>query len=118
MLSTIPLNLRLKVTFPVERGKIAEFARATRETNPVYFDVEAARAAGAAGVMLRDAVRPNLVQTLEGVPAFVHGGPFANIAIGQSSIIADQVGTRLRLYPADGHAQGIRRAYCYSGKHP
>ena len=47
--------------------------------------------AGAATVLLKDALMPNLMQTLEGQPAFVHCGPFANIAHGNSSIVADQV---------------------------
>tara|TARA_B110000495_G_scaffold79401_1_gene68202 strand:- start:172 stop:1893 length:1722 start_codon:yes stop_codon:yes gene_type:complete len=48
-------------------------------------------AAGAMGLLLRDAFLPNLVQTIEGNPAFVHCGPFANIAHGNSSIIADKI---------------------------
>ncbi|MDP6870363.1 MAG: formate--tetrahydrofolate ligase [Candidatus Poseidoniaceae archaeon] len=48
-------------------------------------------AAGAMALLLRDAFLPNLVQTLEGNPAFIHGGPFANIAHGNSSIIADKL---------------------------
>ena len=55
------------------------------------------RADGAMAVLLRDALKPNLVQTLEGTPAFVHGGPFANIAHGCSSVIA----TRTALAYAD-----------------
>ena len=47
--------------------------------------------AGAMTVLLRDAIKPNLLQTLEGGPAFVHCGPFANIAHGNSSILADRV---------------------------
>jgi formate--tetrahydrofolate ligase len=50
---------------------------------------------GAMTAWLTDAINPNLVQTLEGQPVFVHAGPFANIAIGQSSIIADRLGTKL-----------------------
>ena len=46
--------------------------------------------AGAVTVLMKDAIKPNMMQTLEGTPAFVHAGPFANIAHGQSSIIADQ----------------------------
>lgn len=49
------------------------------------------RGAGAATVLMRDALAPNLMQTLEGTPAFVHAGPFANIAHGNSSILADRV---------------------------
>jgi formate--tetrahydrofolate ligase len=45
-------------------------------------------------VLLRDALNPNLMQTLEGTPALIHTGPFANIAHGNSSIVADQVGIR------------------------
>ncbi len=48
--------------------------------------------AGAATALLRDAFRPNLVRTNEGVPAFVHGGPFANIAHGTNTLVADRVG--------------------------
>lgn len=50
---------------------------------------------GAMAVLLRDALAPNLVQTLEGAPAFVHGGPFANIAHGCSSVSATRAGLRL-----------------------
>jgi formate--tetrahydrofolate ligase len=55
------------------------------------------KAAGAMMVLLKDAIMPNLVQTLEGVPAFVHGGPFANIAHGCNSVIA----TKMALAHAD-----------------
>jgi formate--tetrahydrofolate ligase len=55
------------------------------------------RATGAMQVLLRDAIHPNLVQSLEGTPAFVHGGPFANIAQGTNTAIA----TRLALKLAD-----------------
>ncbi|MCL2601836.1 MAG: formate--tetrahydrofolate ligase [Treponema sp.] len=55
------------------------------------------KAAGAMAALLKDALKPNLVQTLEGTPAFIHGGPFANIAHGCNSIMA----TRLALKCAD-----------------
>jgi formyltetrahydrofolate synthetase len=51
--------------------------------------------AGAVTVLMKDAIKPNLMQTLEGTPAFVHAGPFANIAHGQSSIIADRIALKL-----------------------
>ncbi len=54
--------------------------------------------AGAMTAWMVDALNPNLMQTLEGQPVIVHAGPFANIAIGQSSIIADQVGLKLADY--------------------
>ncbi len=50
--------------------------------------------AGAMAVLLKDALNPNLMQTLEGTPALIHTGPFANIAHGNSSIVADQIGIR------------------------
>ncbi|MFC4544258.1 formate--tetrahydrofolate ligase [Halosolutus amylolyticus] len=53
---------------------------------------------GAVAVLLRDAFRPNVVGTIEGTPAFVHGGPFANIAHGTNSIVADRVGGALADY--------------------
>jgi len=53
---------------------------------------------GAMTAWMVDAINPNLLQTIEGQPVFVHAGPFANIAIGQSSIIADMIGTRLGEY--------------------
>ena len=53
------------------------------------------KAQGAMAVLLRDAIKPNLVQTLEGTPAIIHGGPFANIAQGTNSIIATKTGLSL-----------------------
>ncbi len=54
--------------------------------------------AGAMAVLLKDALKPNLVQTLEGQPALVHAGPFANIAHGNSSLVGDLVGLKLADY--------------------
>ena len=54
--------------------------------------------AGAVTVLLRDALMPTLMQTLEGEPAFVHAGPFANIAHGNSSIVADQIALKVADY--------------------
>ncbi|MBK6432213.1 formate--tetrahydrofolate ligase [Candidatus Amarolinea dominans] len=54
--------------------------------------------AGAMAVIMKDAIMPNLMQTLEGQPAFVHAGPFANIAHGNSSILADQIALKLGDY--------------------
>jgi len=68
----------------------------TREGEPVT--AEQLRAAGAMTVLLKDAIKPNLVQTLEGQPAFVHCGPFANIAHGNNSLVADRVGLKLGEY--------------------
>ena len=56
------------------------------------------KAAGAMTALLKDAIKPNLVQTLEGTPAFVHGGPFANIAHGCNSIMATKVALKMGDY--------------------
>lgn len=55
-------------------------------------------AEGAVAALLKDALKPNLVQTLEGTPAFIHGGPFANIAHGCNSVIATKMGMKLSDY--------------------
>ena len=55
---------------------------------------EELQVAGAMTVLLKEAIKPNLMQTLEGTPALVHCGPFGNIATGNSSIVADQVAIR------------------------
>jgi len=62
----------------------------TKDGTPVT--AEQLQAAGSMAVMLRDAVKPNLMQTLENTPVLVHAGPFGNIATGNSSVIADLIG--------------------------
>ncbi len=64
----------------------------TRSGEPVT--AEQLQGAGSMAVMLRDALKPNLLQTLEGTPALIHTGPFGNIATGNSSVVADLVGLR------------------------
>ena len=68
----------------------------TFEGEPVT--AEQLRAAGSTTVVLKEALKPNLVQTLEGQPALIHCGPFANIAHGNNSLIADRVGLKLGEY--------------------
>jgi formate--tetrahydrofolate ligase len=68
----------------------------TRERKPVR--AADLRAHGAMTALLRDALAPNLVQTLEGTPAFVHGGPFANIAHGCNSVLATTTALKLNDY--------------------
>ncbi|MCP3926108.1 MAG: formate--tetrahydrofolate ligase [Desulfobacterales bacterium] len=67
-----------------------------KKGNPVT--TEDLEVAGAMTAWMVDALNPSLMQTLEGQPVIVHAGPFANIAIGQSSIIADQIGLKLADY--------------------
>jgi formyltetrahydrofolate synthetase len=57
--------------------------------------LENVQVAGAMAVLLREAMKPNLVQTLEGGPAFIHAGPFANIAHGNSSVVADRIALKV-----------------------
>ena len=68
----------------------------TRDREPVT--ASDLKAEGALTAVLKDALSPNLVQTLEGTPSFVHGGPFANIAHGCNSVIATMAGLRLADY--------------------
>ncbi|MGG7645643.1 formate--tetrahydrofolate ligase [Rhodovulum sp. YNF3179] len=68
----------------------------TRDKQPIY--ARDIKADGAMTVLLRDAMQPNLVQTLENNPAFVHGGPFANIAHGCNSVVATQTALKLADY--------------------
>ncbi|MHC4606786.1 MAG: formate--tetrahydrofolate ligase [Planctomycetota bacterium] len=67
-----------------------------RDGRPVT--AEDLKVAGAMGVLLREALKPNLLQTTEGTPAFIHAGPFANIAHGNSSVLADLIATRAAEY--------------------
>ena len=68
----------------------------TQDNKPVT--AKQLKAHGAMAALLKDAVKPNLVQTLEGTPALIHGGPFANIAHGCNSVIATKLGMKLADY--------------------
>ncbi|HET8630554.1 MAG TPA: formate--tetrahydrofolate ligase, partial [Thermomicrobiales bacterium] len=72
------------------------FLAQTRDGQPVT--AEHIGAAGMMTVLMKDALLPNLLQTLEGTPALVHAGPFGNIAHGNSSVVADLVGSKLADY--------------------
>lgn len=75
-------------------GKI--FIGYTRDRKPIY--AKDLQAEGAMAALLKDAIRPNLVQTIEGNPAIIHGGPFANIAQGTNTVIATRMGMSLSEY--------------------
>src|SRR3546814_4056308 len=68
----------------------------TRDRKPIY--ARDLKAEGPMTVLLKDALMPNLVQTLENNPAFVHGGPFANIAHGCNSVIATRTALKMADY--------------------
>ncbi len=72
------------------------FVGFTYDEKPIY--ARDLNAHGAMAVVLKDAIKPNLVQTLEGTPAIIHGGPFANIAQGTNTIIATKLGMSLSDY--------------------
>ena len=72
------------------------FVGFTYDRKPIY--ARDLKAQGAMALLLKDAIRPNLVQTLEGNPAIIHGGPFANIAQGTNTIIATKMGLSLSNY--------------------
>lgn len=96
----------------------------TQDGKPVT--PEDLKCAGSMAVLLRDAVNPNLIQTLENTPVFVHAGPFANIAHGNNSIIADEIALKLGDYVvtesgfgADCGAEKMMNIKCrYSGLKP
>jgi formate--tetrahydrofolate ligase len=69
------------------------FVGFTHDRKPIY--ARDLKANGAMAALMRDAIKPNLVQTLEGTPAIIHGGPFANIAQGTNSIIGTRMGLSL-----------------------
>ena len=68
----------------------------TRDRKPIY--AKDLKAQGPMTVLLKDAFRPNMVQTLENNPAIIHGGPFANIAHGCNTVIATKAGLKLGEY--------------------
>ncbi len=79
------------------KGRLGNiFVGYTYDDKPVF--ARDLRAQGAMAALLKDAIKPNLVQTLEGTPAIIHGGPFANIAQGTNSIIATRTGLSLSDY--------------------
>jgi len=72
------------------------FVGFTFDKKPIY--AKDLKAHGAMAALMKDAIKPNLVQTLEGTPAIIHGGPFANIAQGTNSVIATKLGLTLSDY--------------------
>ena len=79
------------------RGRLEKMIVA-KSTNGEYVTAGALKACGAMTVLMKDAIQPNLVQTLENTPALIHGGPFANIAHGCNSVIATKLGMKLAEY--------------------
>uniref|UniRef100_A0A673ZGN8 C-1-tetrahydrofolate synthase, cytoplasmic n=1 Tax=Salmo trutta TaxID=8032 RepID=A0A673ZGN8_SALTR len=92
--SEIMAVLALTSSLKDMRQRLAKMVVATsRSGQPIT--TEDLGVSGALTVLMRDAIKPNLMQTLEGTPVFVHAGPFANIAHGNSSILADKIALKL-----------------------
>ena len=92
--SEIMAVLALTTSLEDMRDRFGKMVVATNKRGEAV-SVEDLGVAGAVTVLMKDAIKPNLMQTLEGTPATVHAGPFANIAHGQSSIIADMIALKL-----------------------
>lgn len=95
--SEIMAILCLAENFDDLKEKLASiYVGDTFERKPIY--ARDLNAQGAMAILLKDAIQPNLVQTLEGNPAIIHGGPFANIAQGTNSVLATKTGLSLSDY--------------------
>lgn len=95
--SEVMAILALATSLKDLRERLGRIVVATDKSgNPVT--AEDLGVAGAMAVLMKDALMPNLMQTLENTPAFVHAGPFANIAHGNSSVIADKIAVKLADY--------------------
>ena len=95
--SEIMAVLGLSADFPDVKARLGSMVVAyTYDGKPVT--AHDLKAEGAMAALLKDALKPNLVQTLEGTPAFIHGGPFANIAHGCNSVMATKMAMRLADY--------------------
>jgi formate--tetrahydrofolate ligase len=95
--SEIMAILCLAENFEDLKKKLGDiFLGYTYDKEPVY--ARDLNAHGAMAALMKDAIKPNLVQTLEGTPAIIHGGPFANIAQGTNSVIATRTGMSLSDY--------------------
>lgn len=87
--------LALSTSLKDMRQRIGKIVVGTQRETGEAITCEDIGCAGALTALLKDAIKPNLMQTLEGTPVFVHAGPFANISIGASSVIADRLALKL-----------------------
>ncbi|RCK62866.1 C-1-tetrahydrofolate synthase, mitochondrial [Candida viswanathii] len=87
--------LALSTSLKDLRQRVGKIVVGTQRETGEAITAEDIGCAGAITALLKDAIKPNLMQTLEGTPVFVHAGPFANISIGASSVIADKLALKL-----------------------
>lgn len=93
--SEIMAILALSTSLKDLRERVARIVVGTQKETGAAITAEDIGCAGAVTALLKDAIKPNMMQTLEGTPVFVHAGPFANISIGASSVIADRLALKL-----------------------
>lgn len=98
--SEIMAVLALATSLKDLRERLGRIVVAESESRDELITADDLGVGGALTVLMKDALKPNLLQTLEGTPTFVHAGPFANLASGNSSVVADQVA--LKLVGSDG----------------
>ncbi|CAI5755509.1 unnamed protein product [Candida verbasci] len=87
--------LALSTSLKDLRSRVGKIVVGTQKETGEAITAEDIGCAGAITALLKDAIKPNLMQTIEGTPVFVHAGPFANISIGASSVIADKLALKL-----------------------
>lgn len=93
--SEIMAVLALTTSLADLRDRLGRIVVGTSKSGEDLITADDLGVGGALTVLMKDALKPNLLQTLEGTPTFVHAGPFANIASGNSSVVADQVALKL-----------------------
>lgn len=93
--SEIMAILALTTSLADLRDRLGRIVVGTSRSGEELITADDLGVGGALTVLMKDALKPNLLQTLEGTPTFVHAGPFANIASGNSSVVADQVALKL-----------------------
>lgn len=87
--------LALSTSLEDLRQRVGKVVVGTQKDTGAAITAEDVGCAGAITALLKDAIKPNLMQSLEGTPVFVHAGPFANISIGASSVVADRLALKL-----------------------
>ncbi|CAG8720503.1 23432_t:CDS:10 [Cetraspora pellucida] len=105
--------LALSTSLEDLRERLGRMVVATNKAGDSSITADDLGIGGALTVLMKDAIKPNLMQTLEGTPVFVHAGPFANIAHGNSSILADKVALKLAGVECD--AEGNPMEGCEEG---
>ncbi|CAG8797646.1 10698_t:CDS:2, partial [Racocetra persica] len=99
--------LALSTSLEDLRERLGRMVVATNKAGDSSITADDLGIGGALAVLMKDAIKPNLMQTLEGTPVFVHAGPFANIAHGNSSILADKIALKLAGVECDAEGNPV-----------